>query len=838
MAPRLRSLSVRGFRAFGAAEQTLNLPSDIAVVWGPNSKGKTSLAEALEFLLTGRIARRELMASTQDEFADALRNAHLAEAEDAYVVARILTADGKVHEVKRTLTRDYGKRQDCASRLEIDGVETGAQGLTALGIVLSQPPLEAPVLAQHTLGYLFTAGPQERATYFKAILELTDLDRFRNAVAALSTGDGVKTPLLTKLETCAGIMPFGKELARLRGGTADVATVEAVLSDAARLLLEETGQAVADGLPERIAQVETTLADRRRKALPVHMLDRTEPGAWSGPDEREWDPVRDFVLERAKTERRVQQLVTLFEQALRLPEVETATGNLDCPLCDAKSSLTPARIVFLREQVQRSRAFTSAERAARDALTRITTSVRGLARTAAAALPKVVTTERGQRRAEGFSTVRMRDLLGAGREDKTRPWLAVIRPLLRAVTRLRSEAERVVALLEGQTSDLANLDDSDRIIRAVSGLAGHYSELRDSSRSYEAQVAPLREGLEAVLDVRADTRGWQDLIDLASDPGGLHTAVTDRAARESVRKEIEKTVREIDGAKERVLEDKFGEYSSLVQAWWERLRPGEATFFETVKPRKGAKRTIDIKVGLSPHEDRLAPKLRDAIAVFSQSQIHCLGLALFLARAEHEACGFILLDDPVLSSDEDYRVHFHTEVLEAILGIPMQVVILTQSHPTWGELESRYRHANISQAQLLVDSAAEGTAIEATSDALKAKIGRARSLARSGHPDNRKSCGLHLRDAGERFCKELLVEDRRSNGGIGAEISEYDGKTLEWLFPRIAPMLDRDPSHPGKFEAFKAAVNRACHDNSPPSSSEMVHACGDIDRFVKDYLGR
>ncbi len=64
MALRIRSLSVKGFRAYGAAEQTLNLPADLAAVWGPNSKGKTSLAEAFEFLLTGRIARREMMAST------------------------------------------------------------------------------------------------------------------------------------------------------------------------------------------------------------------------------------------------------------------------------------------------------------------------------------------------------------------------------------------------------------------------------------------------------------------------------------------------------------------------------------------------------------------------------------------------------------------------------------------------------------------------------------------------------------------------------------------------------------------------------------------------------
>ena len=43
------------------------------------------------------------------------------------------------------------------------------------------------------------------------------------------------------------------------------------------------------------------------------------------------------------------------------------------------------------------------------------------------------------------------------------------------------------------------------------------------------------------------------------------------------------------------------------------------------------------------------------IAIFGQSQLHCLGLAMFLARAQHDGLGFIILDDPVLSSDEDFR---------------------------------------------------------------------------------------------------------------------------------------------------------------------------------------
>ena len=138
MKTRIRSISVKGFRAYGAPAQTLNLPTDIAVVWGPNSKGKTSLAEAFEFLLTGRITRRKLTASSQDEFADALRNAHLADDENVSVTASITTPNSRNHSITRTLTSDYTKRQDCASRLEIDGAVATEDNLANFGLSLSQ----------------------------------------------------------------------------------------------------------------------------------------------------------------------------------------------------------------------------------------------------------------------------------------------------------------------------------------------------------------------------------------------------------------------------------------------------------------------------------------------------------------------------------------------------------------------------------------------------------------------------------------------------------------------------------------------------------------------------
>src|SRR5689334_23723998 len=104
---RISKLEIQGFRSFGRAGQTVALPSQLAALLGANSQGKTSLAEAVEFLLTGQIVRRSLMASSQDEFADSLRNAHLPHGTTSFVEAVVDCCDGVQRTVRRTLKTDY-----------------------------------------------------------------------------------------------------------------------------------------------------------------------------------------------------------------------------------------------------------------------------------------------------------------------------------------------------------------------------------------------------------------------------------------------------------------------------------------------------------------------------------------------------------------------------------------------------------------------------------------------------------------------------------------------------------------------------------------------------------
>lgn len=839
MALRIRTLSVRGFRAFGPAEQTLNLPSDIAVVWGPNSKGKTSLAEAFEFLLTGRISRRELMASTQDEFADALRNAHLADSDETSVAACITAADGTDHTLKRVLTTDYGKRQDCASRLTIDDVLATEDELKDLGLILSQPPLEAPVLAQHTLSYVFSVRPQDRANYFKTLLEVTDLDDLQKDIATLA--DQLSIPnneLVRKFNSCASVHDLAPTLGPMRHTVPELAALRAGIEGAARILAQAAGGPVPASLGEQLAVIRSILADRRSTTFPTQGFEHKDLTSWSPPPAASWNQLTAYLDERTKIDEATRRLVALFNEALKIPTISGITEPVECPLCGSDSALTSNRVGHIRQSVEDAKGFRIAETDALSAVSQLLASVEALAAAAEAAIPQFLRMTASKRHEIGFTIARLGEILEVRAEELIGPWVARVMPLARAMATLRRKARATKVLVKTQTSKLATELSPKALGDAFADLEAIYTALAAEVAAYMAAESQLVTALNTVIDAQADSKGWQSFLDIAQEAEGIRGALIERSAYSIVKEELHTAIRDIDLAKRQVLDDKFSEHSASILAWWERLRPDEPTFFSAVQPRKGAKRTIDFKAGLSANPDRSAPKLRDVIAVFSQSQLHCLGLALFLARAQRENLGFIVLDDPVLSSDEDYRIHFNSTVLSELLAIPMQVIVLTQDHDTWEELELRYRHIGISTSQLYIELPAEGSVIENTSDELLAKVGRAKSLARGGHPDTRKECGIQLRTAGERFCKEMLVRSEHKKGNTGASLTDYDNKTLEWLCPHVDPLLDQDASHSGKLEAFRKTVNDACHDNAPPGSAQMVQACGEIRRFVKDYLGR
>ena len=180
---RFTSLNICGFRGFNDA-QPLDLSDPIAVFEGPNGSGKTSIGEAMEWLLYGKTLKRtkgdEL---SKREYAGCYKNTHYSGAALPFVEATLEDQTGRTHTIRRELKADE------TSTLKVDGAV--AQDLEAFGI---DTVYDRPLILQHTLQNFIFMKPKARYEVLSAMMGLEPLITFRNTVEAAKTEFGRRLP--------------------------------------------------------------------------------------------------------------------------------------------------------------------------------------------------------------------------------------------------------------------------------------------------------------------------------------------------------------------------------------------------------------------------------------------------------------------------------------------------------------------------------------------------------------------------------------------------------------------------------------------------------------------
>ena len=311
---RLTQLEVVGFRAFGAKRQVLDFEKNLAVIYAPNSHGKTSLAEAIEFLLTGTTSRRSLVSSAVREFADALRNAHLATGGEVIVRARV-EFDRKSYLIERKLLTDYTARGECTSTLTIDGHET--KDVTSLGISLAQAPLAAPVLMPHGLRYVLQGEPTQRTSYFKMLLEMSDLDEVRRRISRIPVEPSPSTrSILANYAECVGNRVFGS---LLLGCAPSVEGVRLALGDALRIAAGSPADLPTD-LDSRIAYLRAALVEKQSVAFPIGALKPGTAVSWMRPHGAAFHELIAYHRLRGTIDAELACVQALYTTLLEIPE--------------------------------------------------------------------------------------------------------------------------------------------------------------------------------------------------------------------------------------------------------------------------------------------------------------------------------------------------------------------------------------------------------------------------------------------------------------------------------------------------------------------------------------
>jgi len=713
-----------------------------------------------------------------------------------------------------------------------------AADVSGLGIRLSEPPLEAPILMQHTLRYVISTEPQKRADYFKALLEVSDLETVRTAIF---NAKGVLNPpassVRTAFERCRGDPRFAPALSGLEG--AHVPAAEQV----AESLREALGTLVADVKPlpetleDRIASASHMLQKRREATFPLQGFDAGSAPSWRELDDSAWTALAHFVSLKSSVDRETVRLAKLFEVVLEIPTVADATAAVDCPVCETPKSLTRERIAAIQTQLGASEAFRKAQQAAGAALRNLTGLTDEVERSILASRPVFLGWDDTERARRAFTEEGIGSLLGEHPEALVAPWRQAIAPLKIALGAVTTAANGLRT--HGRILTLEDIDTSTTqfLREKVSDLVEAARRFADARAAYMRQAEPLVQALREEVDKRGGIEGWNELIDLARQPGALHERLTEKRAHEEASRQLNKAIEQINAATAQVLDDKFSELGGNIAHWWELLRPDESTSFDGIQRGGTGRRFIDLKARMIGHRGESSGGiLRDAVAVFSDSQLNCLGLASFLARTVEEGGGFVVLDDPVPASDEEHRAMFVDRVLKDLVDRSIQVIVITHDERMWKDVQESYKHLDLDTFLITLDDPSAGAVIENRSDTLDALLARATPYIDNTNPDIRKIGAGRLRDAAERFCKLLLVQHRLAQGDPAASVSDYDNKNLRDLVPKAQPFLDKDPSHPGKFHVIGQRLNPGAHDHVVPPSGDLRMCLGDLRTLRKVYL--
>jgi predicted ATP-binding protein involved in virulence len=189
----IKCLTIAGFRGFNS-ERTIYFNDRLTLISAPNSHGKTSISEALEFLLYGATSKVE-HADSKEEYKDSYRNCHYPLDKAAYIETSIQDDSGT-----KFLLRVELESSGVFRRL-VDGKPAACWPFHSL-----MEHAARPFILQHALKYLLLVPPTERFQGFASLLGLNDVDRVYRALVNLSIKPEATIPpqaktALTYLET-------------------------------------------------------------------------------------------------------------------------------------------------------------------------------------------------------------------------------------------------------------------------------------------------------------------------------------------------------------------------------------------------------------------------------------------------------------------------------------------------------------------------------------------------------------------------------------------------------------------------------------------------------------
>lgn len=681
----LKNLTISGFRGFND-ERSIVFHEKLTIISAPNSHGKTSITEALEFLIFGETSK-VAHADSKDEYRGSYRNRH-------YPADRVAIIEAILEDVSQGAV---------TLKVEIDAlgnVQRFVNGKLATDWPFSQKLIGAapPFVLQHALKNLLLVPPGERFQGFARLMGLYDIDKMQqtlvnlctkpessipeNAQRALSDLRGLEDRLSKFPELQAILKDFKRGPSGMDRAYKKVqARAEKILGR--KLKPDELLGAIVTARDELVSKVYSgtvalktaTTPEQERLLLLKDKLDKMlAPASTSFIDTFSKIGARD-ATDRLKQEAQLLAIGTgiLGDQ----PDT--------CPFCgqvlndELRKHITD-RHEALKVKVDAEGGKSDPRNLVIQELSVLKTSLRDYHR---------LLEDRSRDLLAATNSENERKVQSLFGRDNEASWEIVrsarttVVPHLEILLKARTSADESLnnceVALQSNKEDISQAETLCSKIQQYISAADTYNRILDDLDP--SLVVPARL-LRQSIDTTAGTGELSALVELLEKKERIERVLRVREVLDGLKilkKHIDQTVGE-------VMEAAIGtELSGSVMNWYTKIKTkGDPDVhfsgFEMERTKAGDFKSRRVKVSAKSY----GVELSSAVSSLSESKLNALGLCMSIATALRAPgpWDFLILDDPIQSWDEEHEVQF-IDVIRSLIDKEKKQIVLLSHRDQW-----------------------------------------------------------------------------------------------------------------------------------------------------------
>lgn len=843
---RLLSVRPNWFRGFRELVDPIPVDSALLLIDGRNSTGKTSFAEALEWLFNGELARRALGGNGNAQELESCVGNHFRPAgAETWVEAVFRLEDGEPLALRRVLDADYGPTLNsvCRSRLFRDGVELDDSDAALLldNLFGGAPPL----LMQHTLRLFVHSTPSARRQYFERLLRLDEL-------AALVERAILGAPKVAQLRRQGDHGALGRWQA-LKDGVAAGA-------DRARLqrIEKRPPELIADAIRSELVHLAPTVCEVETEGVSFQEARSRVEAAQSASRQRSFPllgslrPKRsiDAVFEATFAEQGLQEKLAALRETVRLRAQARASAkeitdaqlaiagvmaaltdagllpdepesSIICPVCEYEPAptLSVNRMRTVRGWEPVRTALEKADGNVAEAAKKLREHLQEIYRAHKAARPNQPDDESWEKAL-------------AGAEQGVRSAAEEFRRRVQADDAVLAHFEDALITTGMQVGE-ASLDDSalTKLGDDIARCAGCLTDAVDVFRRYADALGSMEGavGTRAGADAFYASRDrWLAVGDAADK---IAEDLTWEQAKRATADLLERIRAELKAVRQQLLESRRTGFNGGISEVWSTLRGDTYSVFSHLHipepKRKGYKVEIEVKARL---DDGTTQEDVDALRVFSESQVNALGIAAFITRAKMLGHQVLIFDDPVQSMDEDHFHTFASDLLCHLLDGGFQVLVLTHNDTFARWVSTEHRQREDFTSLKITFSRERGSSVDLGHRRLKERLAKVDRALQKGDLD---TGWLELRRGIER----LLTVLRADHHDCGVKDHKWQTFTAGQMFAQGAGEIVRTKA-PKLADQLHTAIDMAAagaHDAAVNGPTDLQNALALVRKIANQF---